>query len=101
MLAGGTATAPDLRPGGAIYVGGTLVIESQSVTVSSGGIVLNASAQMDLLSGHVSGALSVASGATVNASSGTNVLQATSGNTLANAGVIEVETGATLTLAAP
>jgi hypothetical protein len=53
---------------------------------------------MDLLSGHVSGALSVASGATVNASSGTNVLQATSGNTLANAGVIEVETGATLTL---
>jgi autotransporter passenger strand-loop-strand repeat protein len=46
VLAGGTATAPDLRPGGAIHVGGTLVIESQSVTVSSGGIVLGGVAEV-------------------------------------------------------
>jgi hypothetical protein len=41
VLAGGTATAPNLLSGGTAIVGGTLVIENQTVTVGSNSIRLS------------------------------------------------------------
>jgi autotransporter passenger strand-loop-strand repeat protein len=76
----------------------TLLVEAQIVTVSSGGVVLGSGAQLNLELGQVSGALTVASGATVNALNGANILVATSGKIIANAGLISVQNGATLTL---
>ena len=72
-----------------------LVVEGQIITVSTGGVVL---AQLELEGGQLSGSLTVAKGATVNALSGVEILLAPSGKTIANSGLISVENGATLTL---
>ena len=74
------------------------VVEGAIVTVSTGGVVLGSGAQLELEGGQLSGALTVASGATVNALSGADLLLATSGKTITNSGLISVENGATLTL---
>ena len=76
----------------------TLLVEGQIITVSTGGVVLGSGAQLELEGGQLSGALTVASGAMVNALSGADILLATSGKTIANSGLISVENGATLTL---
>ena len=53
---------------------------------------------VELEGGQLSGSLTVAKGATVNALSGADLLLATSGKTITNSGLISVENGATLTL---
>ena len=60
--------------------------------------MLGSGAQLELEGGQLSGSLTVARGATVNALSGADVLLATSGKTIINSGLISVENGATLTL---
>jgi hypothetical protein len=85
--------SPDLMSGGTISVGGTLLVVSATVSASSGGIVLEPGAQVDLVSGQISGLLNIPGGATVSAVSGFNVsntLFAASGQTIVNGGVVEV-----------
>ena len=115
VLSGGIANGITVSTGGAAQImsgaivsgsgkisatghNATLLVEAQIVTVSSGGVVLGSGAQMQLEGGQLSGALSIASGATVNALSGANVLRATSGKTIINAGLVSVQNGATLIL---
>ena len=74
------------------------MVEGDIFTVGSGGVVLGSGAQMDLQLGQVSGALTVARGAAVNALSGASALLAPSGKSIANSGLINVESGTTLTL---
>jgi hypothetical protein len=62
-------------------------------SASSGGILLEPGAQVNLVSGQISGSLNIPSGATVSAVSGFNVantLFAASGQTAVNSGVVEV-----------
>lgn len=99
VLAGGTATAPNLLSGGTAIVGGTLVIENQTVTVGSNSIRLSSGGKLELENGSVTGPLRVVKGATVDALIGTNVLSGSSGLQIVNAGIMEVESGALLTLA--
>jgi autotransporter passenger strand-loop-strand repeat protein len=78
--------------------GATLAVEGDIFTVGSDGVVLGSGAQMDLEVGQVSGTLTIAPGATVNALSGASALLAPSGKSIANSGLIIVENGTTLTL---
>jgi fibronectin-binding autotransporter adhesin len=104
VSSGGTAEIAD----GAIVSGlssvsatgksATLLVEGDIITVSTGGVVLGSGAQLELEGGQLSGSLTVAKGATVNALSGADLLLATSGKTITNSGLISVENGATLTL---
>jgi autotransporter passenger strand-loop-strand repeat protein len=55
VLAGGTATAPNLLSGGTAIVGGTLVIENQTVTVGSNSIRLSSGGKLELENGSVTG----------------------------------------------
>jgi autotransporter passenger strand-loop-strand repeat protein len=115
VLSGGTANGITVSNGGTATIasgavvsgagkisatgkGATLVVEGDIFTVGSGGVVLGSGAQMDLQLGQVSGALTIASGATVNALSGPSALLATSGKAITNSGLINVENGTTLTL---
>ena len=101
ILAGATAVSPDLMSGGTISVGGTLLIVAATVSASSGGIVLEPGAQVDLISGQISGLLNIPDGATVNAVSGfnaANTLFAASGQTIVNGGTVEVADDEVLTL---
>ena len=77
--------------GGTISVGGTLLIKSATLSASSGGIVLEPGAQVNLVSGQISGLLNIPGGAAVSAVSGVaNTLFAASGQTIVNGGVVEV-----------
>ena len=115
VLAGGGANGITVRSGGTAQIASgalvsglssvsatgksaTLLVEGDIITVSSGGVVLGSGAQMELEGGQLSGSLTVAKGATVNALSGADILLATSGKTITNSGLISVENGATLTL---
>ena len=88
VSSGGTAEIAD----GAIVSGlssvsatgksATLLVEGDIITVSTGGVVLGSGAQLELEGGQLSGSLTVAKGATVNALSGADLLLATSGKTI-------------------
>jgi hypothetical protein len=74
------------------------VLDVLSGGVAKGVAVLSSGAQLQLKGGELSGALSIAKGATVDALSGLNILLAGNGKTIANAGLVSVENGAKLTL---
>jgi len=84
--------------GGSLFVGGTLLIEDASLSVSAGAVTLSAGAQIDLENGQLSSVelpiYEIPSGVTVDAIGGTNALS----GVFSNDGTIRVDNGATLTL---
>jgi autotransporter passenger strand-loop-strand repeat protein len=99
ILNGATAESPHLMSGGTIFVGGTLLINSETVSAISGGIVLTPGGQVDLEEGIVSGVLDIVKGAALNTISGfSNTVIAPTAKAIVNAGVFEVTSETALTL---
>ena len=99
VLSGATAESPHLMSGGTIFVGGTLLVSSETVSAVSGGIVLTPGGEVALANGTVSGVLDIVKGAELNTAFGfSNTVIAPTGKTIVNAGVFEVTSETALIL---